>query len=285
MAKLRTKYVGLNVNQVIRAEAGCYMVDAVGQLHGYVPIEQLKDQHGNPVVDKAEYQRGLRPQQVAKMAAKWNPFACKAVVVGLRPDGEMRIVDGQQETGAHIKMGLKLVWCRIVPDSNAKLEAGIFGDSNTQSVVNSNTKFRALLRAGRAEQLAVNGIVVKHGFRINLKKGSGGDGPQIIKSVAVLEKLYDDGVLDDVLEVVKTCFKVGYEVDQYALEGQFLVALGEVILKDQLTISKMVRAFKKRSAESLFRNAQEKAMGARRGDNSLKANLMLVMRRFVTIAA
>jgi hypothetical protein len=281
---LRKKYVGLNVQQVVSAKIGTFMEDQHGQLHGYVEIVKLKDLDGNPIVDQEEYQRGLRKQQVANMVAEWNPLACKAVVVGLRSDGEMRIVDGQQETGAHIDLNLDHVWCRIVPDSTIKIESGIFVDCNTQSSVSANTRFRAALRNGRPKQVAVNAIVLQHGFKINTGKGSGGNGPQTISSVSVLETLYNDNVLDDVLEVIKT-FKIGSEVDQFALQGQFLLALGEVILNESLTVARMIRAFRKRSAETMFRRASELSMGARRGDNSVKANLMKLFLRHISASA
>jgi len=283
---MKKKFQGIDVVQLVKGKVGVFVEDAFGQLHGLLPIEKLMNQDNLPNVDADEYQRELRFNQVNNMAAHFEPFALKEIVVGLRADTSLWIIDGQQEVGALIKLGVKSVWCRIIPNCTAADEAKVFYYSDSRASLSANSRFRAGLRAGLEPHQKINGIVTKYGLKICLGRGRPSAGEQVIKPVGVLENLFHLGVLKEVLEVVTTSFRIGESaIDAYALKGQFLAALGDLFHDDpKLKVAELQRALTNHNAEDISILAQKKAMGMRRGQNSERAHIAKILQRYLNAA-
>lgn len=170
-------------------------------------------------VDRS-YQRDVSQALVDKIADDWSRVASELLLVSDRgagreeewPEkGRYYLVNGQHRSYAARKVGLTFMDARVidlseVPDP-AKIEAEYRLQTNVRNADKPLERFKAQLRAGNEESVAIVKILERFDTEINLV-------PTVehgINAVSTVERLYklDEGVtLTDTLELVRDIFRV-----------------------------------------------------------------------------
>lgn len=171
-----------------------------------VPLANLQVDH--------TYQRDPSEALVDAIANDWDTVASELVLVSNRgtrtKDGDVRggyfIVNGQHRSKAAQKKGMENIWARVIdlrkhPDPGA-VEAGFRLKTNVRLSDRPLERFKAQLRAGDTESLAIQKMLATFDTEINTQAN-----PEIgINCVATVEAIYriDDGaLLRDTLGIVR----------------------------------------------------------------------------------
>lgn len=171
-----------------------------------VPLAKLQTDYS--------YQRDTSERLVDDIANDWDTVASELILVsnrGVRPtDGEVKgglfIVNGQHRSKAALKKGMDRIWARVIDlrkaEDPAQIEAGFRLKTNVRLGDRPLERFKAQLRSGDEESLAIEKILTSFGTEINTQP----QGDVGINCVATIEALYriDNGaLLKDTLEVVR----------------------------------------------------------------------------------
>ena len=153
------------------------------------------------------YQRGVKT--IASLIAKnFDPNACLAIIVGIRKDGSMWIVDGHQRTTAAALAGYTTIWAETFESKGPKDEAKRFEQINGQRMkVSTSDLFRSALVAKYSYALAIQKIVNNSGFSLYFKS-SGGEWNDI-SCFAIISKLYlskNKNNLAEILEIIASAW-------------------------------------------------------------------------------
>jgi hypothetical protein len=164
------------------------------------------------------YQRDTSEKLVDEIANNWDVIASELILVSDRgprsKDGDVKgglhIVNGQHRSKAALKKGLTEVDARIIDlrkmDDPASIEAGFRLKTNVRLGDRPVERFKAQLRAGDPESLAIQTLLSQFDTEINQT-------PNIdvgINAVVTIEKIYrvDDGsLLRDTLTLTKDIWK------------------------------------------------------------------------------
>lgn len=214
----------------VKPGSGVFVENSLGELHGYVPIEALLNDNNLPEVDRA-YQRGVHDKKVQKMMEEYDKHAVKPILVNQRSDGSLKIIDGQQETAAILRLGKEFVWCRIVKGLSPKGEASLFYNANQQTVLSASQKFKSGVRAGRKDCVEPYGMLKKYGYDINTKANNDS---KIIRACTSITGIYHKGglyLLEQTLMLLNKAFATadgGVQAKAYR-EGQFIVGVSYLL--------------------------------------------------------
>lgn len=151
----------------------------------------------------SSYQRTVSDTLVDDIAGEWDEVASELVLYSDRgtrdPEelGGLWIINGQHRTAAAQKLGHKKIWARIVDLSDVEdpgaVEADLRLKTNRRIGDAPAQRFKAQLRAGDPESIAIRDILAKYDTEINevanIDHG--------INTVSAVEKVYrvDDGAL------------------------------------------------------------------------------------------
>lgn len=164
----------------------------------------------------SSYQRDVSERLVDTIASDWDAIAAELLTVSNRGTREKDsgvesgtfIVNGQHRAKAAQKLGMKVVWARVIDlrkDSDpARMEARFRLRTNVRLGDRPLERFKAQLRAGDEESLAIVKIVEGYGSEVSLVPNETG-----INCISTIEAIYrlDEGVLlKDTLKVVKDSF-------------------------------------------------------------------------------
>lgn len=155
-------------------------------------------------VDRS-YQRDVSITLVEQIRNNWDEVASELILVSKRDDGTLWIVNGQHRTAAARLKGEKKIWARVVSGLGPEQEAALRLKTNVRLTDRPLERFRAQVRAGDPESLAIVSIVKRVGSHVN-ESPSAEEG---INSITTLEAIYrvDDGaLLLSTLEFVKDTF-------------------------------------------------------------------------------
>lgn len=167
-----------------------------------VPVDSLR-------IDRT-YQRDLSDRVVDEIAEAWNEVAAELILVSDRGEDGLFVINGQHRTMAAKKLGHKKIWARVVRMDDladpGMVEADLRLKTNSKLVDRPPERFKAQLRAGNPESLAIQKILKKFKTEINFvpSKDHG------LNSVSTIEDLYriDDtgGVLTEALQAIHDAF-------------------------------------------------------------------------------
>jgi len=201
-------------------------------------IELVEELHANSRIDKVplaslrldrSYQREQSETLIDLIANTWDQVAAGAILVsdrGNRPkdgavEGGMFIVNGQHRSKAAAKRGMTHIDAVILdlrnhPDPGT-VEAGFRLKANVGLGDRPLERFKAQLRAGDEESLAIAAMLARYGAEINQIPTDTG-----INAVATIEQLYrgdDEGVLlAQTIEIIRDAWThVGGKNTQAAL--------------------------------------------------------------------
>lgn len=173
--------------------------EAVGEFKGtatrkQVKIKQLK-------TDPA-YQRDVSPRLVETIQNHWDERAAEAIIVSLREDGDMYIVNGQHRVAAATKLGHTWINSIVIEGMSLEAEAALRVKMNMRIPDSPLDRHRAQVLAGDQESIAIDALLTKHDTFIN-RIPTAAEG---INAITTVEKIYrhDKGyTLDQVLSLVK----------------------------------------------------------------------------------
>jgi len=189
--------------------------DVVQELHANSRIEKVS--LAKLRLDRS-YQREQSETLIDLIANDWDVVASELILVsdrGNRPkdgdvEGGLFIVNGQHRSKAAAKKGLTEIDARIMdlrkhPDPGM-IEAGFRLKTNVGLADRPLERFKAQVRAGNEESIAIAKLLDRYGTFINPTSNDTG-----INAVATIEALYrgdDDGILlGQTLEVIKDAWK------------------------------------------------------------------------------
>jgi hypothetical protein len=165
-------------------------------------------------VDRS-YQRDVSESLVDEIARDWDEVASELVLYSDRgerkpaSDGGLWIINGQHRTAAAQKLGMKKIWARVVDlsdvDDPGAVEADLRLKTNKRIGDQPVQRFKAQLRAGNPESIAIRDILARYDTQINevpvLDSG--------INAVTALERVYriDDGkLLNTTMQTIHTAY-------------------------------------------------------------------------------
>lgn len=164
-------------------------------------------------VDRS-YQRDPSMRIADDIAANWDEVASELILVsdrGPRPEegeieGGLFVVNGQHRTIAARKRGMERIWARVIDMSDlpdpAAVEAGFRLKTNVRLGDRPLERFKAQLRAGHEQSIAIVKLLARYGTHINTTPSQ----EEGINSVTGIETLYaldGGGLLAETLEVIK----------------------------------------------------------------------------------
>lgn len=134
------------------------------------------------------YSRPLSESRVASIAAKFDFNALGALYVSLRGDGRYAVLDGCHRHAAAIRVGVKLLPCRVYIDLTIEQEAGLFTIFNRdRRAMKPGEVFRGRLASGDQKAIDIRDVVRSTGFDVGL---NGSHDVGRIGAVAAVEAVY-----------------------------------------------------------------------------------------------
>lgn len=202
------------------------MVSLVDEIHAQSKIEKVEI--AKLQIDYT-YQRDPSEALVDQIAAEWDVVASELILVSNRgprtKDAEVRgglfIVNGQHRTKAGQKKGLLEMDARVIDlkkfDDPAAIEAGFRLKTNVKLGDRPLERFKAQLRAGDEESLAIQKILASFNTEINTQNQTD-IGINCVSTIEALYRLDDGALLKETLEVIRDVWKyVGGKHTQSAL--------------------------------------------------------------------
>jgi len=192
-------------------------------------------------VDRS-YQRDPSIPLIDKIAEEWDIVASELVLVsdrGPRPEGAefaggLFIVNGQHRMRAARKLGHKKIWARVIDlkevEDPGKLEAEFRLKTNVRLGDRIHERFKAQLRAGNEESLAIVKLLARFDAEINLVPTSE-SGINCITTVETIYRIDEGALLNDTLEIIRDSLKV---VGGKNVNAAFLKGLSWFIEKHQM---------------------------------------------------
>lgn len=216
----------------------------------------------NLKVDRS-YQRDPSQRLVDKIADDWDEVASELILVSDRGEregneGGLFVINGQHRTIAARKRNDQKIWARIIDmtdvDDPAQIEAGLRLKTNVRLGDRPLERFKAQIRAGDEESLAIQKLLARYDTEINTVQTQ----DHGINSVTGVEKLYrvdNGGLLTEILETVRAAYGVigGRTATTHLFKG-----IGWFILKhsDESDRSRLIAKLNETGTASIDRRAR-----------------------------
>lgn len=180
---------------------------------------EIKEVPLNKVQVDTSYQRQVSDVLVDKIADDWDVVASELVLIsnrGVRTEesgvrGGYFVVNGQHRCKAAVKLGEPKIWARVIDlrhvEDPAQIEATFRLKTNVRLSDRPLERFKAQIRAGDEESLAIVSILASFDTEINMVPTSESG----INCVSTIEGLYrldepGGGLLREILQLVKDSF-------------------------------------------------------------------------------
>lgn len=113
------------------------------------------------------YQRPISQRHVDKIVQQYDERLLGLPVVSVRDSGECFVVDGQHRIAALARIGIQVVECQVLRESDTKSEASLFVKVNTvKKGLSGVDKFFGLIQAQNESALACRDLFQKHGWQL-----------------------------------------------------------------------------------------------------------------------
>ena len=199
----------------------------------------------------ARYQRDINDAVVEKIVGNFRRELFPPIIVGMRNDGALHIVDGQHRVASARRLGWAEVPCQIFESRGAEHEAEVFEMLQVERrPLSVAERWKARLTRGEPIAVAVTEIVKGCGLEL-----TGRSVPTGIKSFTACEKAYNRGNLRETL----TLLIQAWDYDQTGFRGVFVnglsVTLGALAAKSYLVdIGRLADALSKVSPSKFLRD-------------------------------
>jgi hypothetical protein len=183
----------------------------VAELHAN---SEIKEVQLAKVQADTSYQRQISDVLVDKIADDWDIVASELVLIsnrGTRPaDGPVKgglfVVNGQHRCKAAVKLGMELIWARVIDlrkvEDPGSMEAGFRLKTNVRLGDRPLERFKAQLRSGNEESIAIVELLAKFDTEINMVPTID-YGINAISSVEALYRVDEGGLFREICEVVR----------------------------------------------------------------------------------
>lgn len=155
-------------------------------------------------VDRS-YQRDVSMTLVDQIRNNWDVVASELILVSKREDDTLWIVNGQHRTAAASMLGEKKIWARVVEGLNPEQEAALRLKTNVRLTDRPLERFRAQLKAGDPESLAIVKILDRVGTHANTNP-TPDEGINAISTVEAIYRIDEGSTLLETLEFIKATF-------------------------------------------------------------------------------
>ena len=183
---------------------------------------------GDLMVDE-RYQRALRPHRVEHLVTNWDDYSSGVIIISLRADGRMFILDGQHRVHAMMKRGVSVCKCEIFEHLPDWKEAQIFVNCNVvRGTVTKRDVFRAKVMGKDDLANIVAKVVEEEGYKISLHRGV--HNPKEIAAVGTLEMIcspLNESSAPRLRRVLR-CVKATWPDFSRALDGKILLAFAHL---------------------------------------------------------
>jgi hypothetical protein len=175
-----------------------------------VAIAEL-DLGGWPEERIQPYQRMLDPRWVQKIVRDFDPHRpWDDIDVNRIPDGRLKVVEGQHRIAVARLMGWTHLWARVHTNLSVEDQARIYNTNAGRKNLTAGDRFRGALYEGKTEEIMVDLIVRRAGFRVNMDNGATSHGqiPAVGTLLQILNR-YREGTLEAVLRLVADAYGTG----------------------------------------------------------------------------
>jgi hypothetical protein len=148
------------------------------------------------------YARPVRPNRVKELVAKWDRQAVGVLLLSLRPDGKMAVIDGSHRVAAAMEVGVETMDALVYIDLSIEEEAKLyrqFGDYLNQSALD---KFHAGLTEGIRQYQEISAILVRQGLHIPNTLGSTNGAIDAVDALINISTTYGNQMLQDTLALL-----------------------------------------------------------------------------------
>lgn len=132
-------------------------------------------------------QRGLDHNRIAKIADDLDVDAVGVITVSHRGNGTYHVIDGQHRVQALRLAGgdAEKVECRVFDGLSIEAEARLFRLLNNTAKLQALDKFRVRVVEGEPVAMAIQDILIKHGWKV-----AGGTGDGAFSAVTAVERIW-----------------------------------------------------------------------------------------------
>jgi len=162
------------------------------------------------------YQRDPSQRLIDNIADTWDEVASELILVSDRGErsnneGGLFVVNGQHRTIAARKLSHKKIWARVLDlttvEDPGRVESGLRLKTNVRLGDRPNERFKAQVRAGNEESLAIVKLLARYDTQINAVPTMD-EGINSVTGVEVLYRLDQGGILSEILETIKSAYGV-----------------------------------------------------------------------------
>lgn len=172
------------------------------------------------------YQSPFSESRARGLARNFRRDAACAIVVSLREDGTLWIIDGQHRVGAAKKVLLKTILAWVYVGLSLKEEAALFAELNTQrKSPTSRAVFNALLCADQEPYISIHQTVREAGLTLSLTNTKGSHSIVCIGTVVSIWRSGGKERLSRVLNIAKAA----WPSDDRAFDSYILAGLSHLI--------------------------------------------------------
>lgn len=148
------------------------------------------------------YARPVRPNRVKELVAKWDRQAVGVLLLSLRPDGKMAVIDGSHRVAAALEVGVETMDALVYIDLSIEEEAKLyrqFGDYLNQTALD---KFHAGLTEGIPQYQEIAAILVRQGLHIPNQLGSTNGAIDAVDALITIHTTYGSTMLTHTLALI-----------------------------------------------------------------------------------
>ena len=139
------------------------------------------------LVSDGEYQRPVDEKRAMKIASEWDSALFGRLLIGLRPDGTMVIIDGHHRVKAATILGLTHLPAAVINVATVTDEAIYFHKVNTSNKrLSAVDRFRARLAAGESPEIKIGALLATTGHAVGHYKDCDGSPKKLVNCAATL---------------------------------------------------------------------------------------------------
>lgn len=169
----------------------------------------------------SRYQAPLSETRARAIAAAFRRESATAIVVSMRDDGTLWIIDGQTRAAAARKVALKTILAWVYTGLSLEEEAALYADANTvRKTPSSKSVFRARLLACEEPYVSINKLVEEAGLSLSLTNTKSSRSIACVGTIVQIWKSGKAEVLSRVLTIACAAWpETDRAFDAYILAG------------------------------------------------------------------
>lgn len=220
------------------------------------------------------YQRGIKGHH-KQMVADWRPALAGILIVGLRPDGDLWLIDGLQRRQAMLDLKINTWPAYVLESDGVEYEAKIYdGVNNKRRALTAYETFKSQLVAGDEYALAAKRVAEEAGFFVLCPSRSGHvDNPDNLGCFRLLYgavKTYKEDGLKRSLTIIKRAWSGQKDGVRENMISGLLVFLAR--FDKRVDDERLIKKMKEVSAAAAY-DAAMKSIHIRKGRSSATARM------------